>query len=970
MQSHNEEIINTIHDNHNANENNNNNNDEGAVVTVFYHGTCSNSDDDKNPQYHENGKIVGETISVLRRNCEGREVLNFLKSGDEAKNIKNFYTGVDGPGSGNKDHADRLVPPTKYSQQMQIAFGFGVDENIQHVLEALRQLKKRGVKLKKVILNGWSRGAVECIETAFLMSHDPDLCDIDVYMFCFDPVPGIGNVRERNLYLNTNVKHAVFIYPGHEFSLAFGAVVPKALSYTTYVQYIVEPGQHATVTGNPGFRHQETAAKYPGINIFLPQTGKTARWMAYQFNKQYGTQFKETFKESIELTRDDLIKLYDDKASDMEKGVYKILEKEAYIIPQLQGTSRKVSYADERYQNLTYSELGEKYVPTFKVQRKIKNKKGQVNDFHTFLIEYPELEPAAYFDPNRDPNRKEILPFEFEDFDNNSTVAANVNNNNNNVAEEANKTNSSSLLPFEFEDFAENSIKENNSLNNEKEQIDNLSAIEAENPLMHTEEVLNYIGNEQLQLSQFRQDNLNASGLNDNREAKIIKKFLGQEMYEQISTYVANSSTIENIDHDQSNVSTNSNNDVSVNNNDNINTNMNVNVAEEIKQDDSTSKNTFDNLASSTKVLEESTANTTDTSASSSVDISTKTIKSTEEPSISSSSDDSITAETDNSISLSATDISNILPTPSASIESAQSQTVINSAQPSMNSASSQSSVSETNSEKSTSSITTISSGVATADLSAAPIARASSLNNNAQQPANMHIHIRLKFNLTLPRGTNLLLAGMPAEVIGNNNSLNAGRNITVGRLPHNDANNQFIDLLRSESTNNNRPLDTSVNEPRIEEMSDIDTTTHPHQTHKELIESLIDYIFKRFKKANIRIGSNEIKNLDLERFKQYRSQLSKSYYHCFSRFFGGHSGEDKISAALKVIALIKETDPSQRKNIMKSISKVELESLRESELGAIMKAKRSDWPEEIKKLTKQLDDSETNTWLALKASR
>lgn len=201
-------------------ENNHSEQDNEAIVTVLFNGTSSNINDANSSIYSDNGKIIGETVSVLRKNIVGSDLYTYLthdiiNDQEKSKTVKSFYLGVDGVGSGNKDYMQRFVASTMKSANLQMIFGYGVNENINHVLTGLESLQKSGVKISKVNFIGWSRGAAACITTASRMHASHELNNISVNIFGIDPVPGPGRINHGNLFLTNNVANKCTMMAWH-----------------------------------------------------------------------------------------------------------------------------------------------------------------------------------------------------------------------------------------------------------------------------------------------------------------------------------------------------------------------------------------------------------------------------------------------------------------------------------------------------------------------------------------------------------------------------------------------------------------------------------------------------------------------------------------------------------------------------------------------------------------------------------
>lgn len=362
-----------------------------VIVTVLFNGTCSNIND----AIPSKAYPYGETISALRTNLLGKDSSDTLRWNKTiTPEDTQFSIGVDGPGSGNLDHHTRLVDAGNYSKARQVAFGKGVDENIQHVIKTLElleaKLNKIGKKIDKVNVAGWSRGAAESIYLPSEMFKNPTLKDIPVNVFGIDPVPGVGNTHEGNCTLSPNVKNAYFIYAMDERSGFFSPIIPIAKdANSTRVKYVMMPGHHATLVGNPGWRNKEK----PHDNFNFEEPGMIIRWMAEQFLMKHGS----TFKNRYNFSREKLLELFAKIQSDIDK--YRQLRSEAYIFPQLLDEERKATVGYDRYTNVTFAN-----VVDYTGHHKNLN---AVNTFHRFLLDN-NVDPDQFFTP-----QEEIIPFDF-----------------------------------------------------------------------------------------------------------------------------------------------------------------------------------------------------------------------------------------------------------------------------------------------------------------------------------------------------------------------------------------------------------------------------------------------------------------------------------------------------------------------------------------------------------------------------
>lgn len=382
--------------------------DDGVVVTFLLNGTCSKGTDYNNAIYSN-----GETISVLRQNIRGINLSNYVNPEKHTldnlpEKFSHAFMGADGPGSGNLDHHQRLVDPGNHSEAAQIALGAGINEEIEHFIVVLKEMLRNGKKIKIVNLGGWSRGAAACISLASRMSQEKELKDIAVNIFGIDPVPGIGNTHDGNRRLTTNVKHAFFVYAGHEKSGCFAAVIPEAVDpKQTTIRCSIVPGHHATMVGNPSWRCPATADKYPNFKPNFKEPGELIRWMLEQFLTIHGSQLEN----KLEFTPEALTERFKQIKRDLKKGHYEILAEEAYIFRQLLGHSRKITYGNNYWFNVGYSQV--------EVLHSERNRLDKcVNSFHAFLKQHKDIDPSAFFRPDYEEKfpREILLAFSMSEY--------------------------------------------------------------------------------------------------------------------------------------------------------------------------------------------------------------------------------------------------------------------------------------------------------------------------------------------------------------------------------------------------------------------------------------------------------------------------------------------------------------------------------------------------------------------------
>lgn len=243
--------------------------DPERTMVIFFHGTGSNPIADmQNPSFpsYDEEKGGGELLSSLQtrmREHGAEEGVDFI--------------ALHGPGSGNIQipnlHTKFMVKDA-YSHSTGTIAGSGAYENVENAILHLKGITKnpamedlmakqidRIKRVGKLIVLGWSRGAVTAIQFAHDLHHDPELKNLDVHLFVVDPVPGLGNLTFKawkNIrYLYPNVKSYFGAYAQDERSTGFTPLVPRVsdhkdlFSKTRKTTVIAEfPGNHATLVGN------------------------------------------------------------------------------------------------------------------------------------------------------------------------------------------------------------------------------------------------------------------------------------------------------------------------------------------------------------------------------------------------------------------------------------------------------------------------------------------------------------------------------------------------------------------------------------------------------------------------------------------------------------------------------------------------------------------------------------------------
>jgi hypothetical protein len=188
---------------------------------------------------------------------------------------------TDGPGSrGNV-----------FSKVRGVVTGHGWDENVAHTLAVIKA-DATTPAIGTVNMVGWSRGAITCGMTAHALASDPRTRHLRVNIFAIDPVPGPGNLEDRNkITLPANVDHYTGIVMEDE-----ARKIMKPISFsplmgapTTAYTFLPMPGQHNT-----------------GVMRTRTEIGLIVAGLAHEFLLDHGTLLRDP----IDLRPRDYCELY------------------------------------------------------------------------------------------------------------------------------------------------------------------------------------------------------------------------------------------------------------------------------------------------------------------------------------------------------------------------------------------------------------------------------------------------------------------------------------------------------------------------------------------------------------------------------------------------------------------------------------------------------------------------------------
>jgi hypothetical protein len=406
---------------------------ENTAVFLF-HGTCSAPQDLHNKAIFHEGELLSFLGEKLRLNGVEEGVGFHRVYGVGSGNIQNTNLNAD------------FMAHQAHSGIMGQAFGSGALENVDHAVLTLKgetlnpaneeEMSVKGPQLAqvgRVVLVGWSRGAVTAINFARALWEDPALRNIEVYLFAIDPVPGLGNITlgtwKRIHHLYPNVKKYFGVYARDERSVGFTANIPVEVdeyglstgrnSNRTIIEF---PGNHATlvgnardIAGNHAIFENEPGVKDKSKRINLSASPRAIRGLAQLFIMLYSNKLQSIEyyrdKEDVSDINEYLRKDFGKMAVNLED--YAALRNKAYIPlgPQRIGTLRK--YHEEwnlfkigflRFLDTFVSTIAPRYtaeyIPGFHYRQDLDNHgiRNYVNWMQILLEKRPDLPPELLFE--------------------------------------------------------------------------------------------------------------------------------------------------------------------------------------------------------------------------------------------------------------------------------------------------------------------------------------------------------------------------------------------------------------------------------------------------------------------------------------------------------------------------------------------------------------------------------------------
>jgi hypothetical protein len=200
------------------------------------------------------------------------------------KVVKGRFTSINPRAAKNIDTDQRVLRMVANVQRSQNTF-MASNTSVQGL--DLQDLSE----ITKIIMLGWSRGAITSHMMANALFQDPSTCHIRVSIFAVDPVPGPGNFSKDKVSLPSNVDEFFGIYASDDRERLFTAVLPDLEAVKKY-KCLSMPGNHSTVAS----AGQATAS------------GKVVRHYAEKFIRKNGV----ILNNCLNLTDPQILKEYDD----------------------------------------------------------------------------------------------------------------------------------------------------------------------------------------------------------------------------------------------------------------------------------------------------------------------------------------------------------------------------------------------------------------------------------------------------------------------------------------------------------------------------------------------------------------------------------------------------------------------------------------------------------------------------------
>jgi hypothetical protein len=260
-----------------------------GTLTFFLHGTGQ----------HEKGRVK-TVISALSQFCSSGGYAVSGPGGKAAEGKDRYIPGTYkiNPQTGEKT-PNKTVVPTKITELVATATGWGVDQNL---IEMLIQVERQQPPPDTINMVGFSRGADACLRFANVMYEFYP--HIKINIFAIEPVPGFGrDGAEQGKIIPPNVSHYVSIIAMHENRRLFRPQDYSSLKPSDYEATKVEclplPGTHPV--------HSRFADDRPGTR----EASELFQDIAIEQLEAWGTTFREDPRYPIKLNTKGRVSSYE-----------------------------------------------------------------------------------------------------------------------------------------------------------------------------------------------------------------------------------------------------------------------------------------------------------------------------------------------------------------------------------------------------------------------------------------------------------------------------------------------------------------------------------------------------------------------------------------------------------------------------------------------------------------------------------
>lgn len=325
----------------------------GDTLDIFLCGTSSRKEDAHNYEKFFLGENVSRTFHIL---LEEEFVSKFI---------------VSGPGSDSKGVEELLAeyPKSGYADRDGRIFAYGMKERIDHLFNVIKILTtgdasflkesiqvqrceliakllaaSKLIKLKRLRIGGWSRGAAGATTLTHRLYNDPKTRHLVSALFLYETVAGLALSNKSNRTLPPTVNVCYVIYVADERSVGFNCIIPHHHPGTILIP-IVLPGGHAQVAGSQN-DHKGLMTDIPNADI--TGVGLISRYIMQNLLEFHGAKFNAKKMSALKLS--DLCGLFDNIQRNRD-SYYRIATRVPYTVTQVAGNSRKVITGRAKYFN-------------------------------------------------------------------------------------------------------------------------------------------------------------------------------------------------------------------------------------------------------------------------------------------------------------------------------------------------------------------------------------------------------------------------------------------------------------------------------------------------------------------------------------------------------------------------------------------------------------------------------------------